>query len=871
MKPGVSPIAGTLQMKDFYMAKAPKEKKTTSSKNASSSNTSEKKKTLVTQNSATETNPTLTEKETDKTEHMLPVLPLRDVVVFPHMVIPLFVGRKKSILALDKAAQQHKEIFVVAQKDANTDEPKPSELFQVGAIVSILQLLKLPDGTVKVLVEGKHRAKLINIVKEEPSLTGHIEILETLPPKTEEAELFMRSLMSEFEQYVKLNKKIPPEILTTLSAIDDVERLCDSMTAHMTLKVGDKQKILESLDLSDRIQRLMSFIAAEIEVLEVESRIRGRVKRQMEKTQREYYLNEQMKAIQKELGGGDDSLSDLENIAKRIKESGMPKEAREKADAELNKLKAMPPMSAEATVSRNYLDTLINVPWKKRSKINKDLLAAEDILEKEHYGLKEVKERIVEYLAVQSRVNKVKGPVLCLVGPPGVGKTSLGESIARATGRNFVRVSLGGVRDEAEIRGHRRTYIGALPGKIIQKLIKTGVCNPLFLLDEVDKMSSDFRGDPSSALLEVLDPEQNNTFNDHYLEVDYDLSDVMFVCTANTMNIPAPLLDRMEVIRLPGYTENEKQNIAERHLIPKQLKLNGINDGELSIPTDVIYDVIRHYTREAGVRNLEREIAKLCRKAVKQILSQKKKKRGPITITLNNIEEYLGVKKFRYGIAEEQDRVGLVNGLAWTEVGGELLTIEGAIVPGKGKTMYTGHLGDVMQESIQAALTVVRSRASAWGIKKDYFETHDIHVHVPEGATPKDGPSAGITMCVALVSALTNIPVKANVAMTGEITLRGEVLPIGGLKEKLLAALRGGIKTVIIPQENKRELKQIPEEIKKDITIIAVRWIDEVLALSLQHLPEPLVEEAEPTLSKTALSSVKRKKSGRKSQGTVAH
>jgi ATP-dependent Lon protease len=804
---------------------------------------------------------------------LIPILPLRDVVIFPNMVIPLFVGREKSILALDKASDYDKEIFVIAQKDPNMDEPNPEDLHHIGSIVTILQLLKLPDGTVKVLVEGKKRAQLLRIEQEDPCFMGKIQPLETLNTIKDALEPAVRTLMNEFEQYVKLNKKIPPEILTTLNAIDDPERLCDSITAHMSLKLSDKQSILATLDLSERLQLLIKYIAAEIEVLELESNIRSRVKHQVEKTQREYYLNEQMKAIQKELGAGDDGLSELDTLAKRIEESGMSKEAETKALAELNKLKAMPPMSAEATVSRNYLDTLISVPWKNKSEINKDLLTAEAILEKEHYGLKEVKERIVEYLAVQARVNKVKGPVLCLVGPPGVGKTSLGESIARATGRQFIRVSLGGVRDEAEIRGHRRTYIGALPGKIIQKMIKSGVSNPLFLLDEVDKMSSDFRGDPSSALLEVLDPEQNNTFNDHYLEVDYDLSDVMFVCTANTLNIPAPLLDRMEVIRLPGYTENEKMNIAERHLMPKQLELNGLNQGELTIPEETIFEIIRHYTREAGVRNLEREIAKLCRKSVRNLLSKKKGKARPITITPKNLEDYLGIKKFRYGTAEQQDRVGLVNGLAWTEVGGELLTIEGAVVPGKGKTTYTGRLGDVMQESIQAALTIVRGRANSWGIQKDFFDTHDIHVHVPEGATPKDGPSAGITMCTALVSALTNIPVKANVAMTGEITLRGEILPIGGLKEKLLAALRGGIKTVLIPDENKAELKQIPDDIKKGLEIIPVRWIDQVLAVALQRLPQvidPL--ENTPEVSKAALELSKKKKAiSKKSPQTRAH
>jgi len=793
----------------------------------------------------------------------LPVLPLRDVVVFPHMVIPLFVGRKKSIEALEMAAEFGKDIFLIAQKNANTDDPKKSEIYDIGCVATILQLLKLPDGTVKVLVEGKQRAELIEIVQEEPCYMAEINYIDDQGIEAQDADVLIRSLTSEFEQYVKLNKKIPPEILTTLSGIDDLTRLIDSITAHMALKVIDKQNILSVFSLNERAQLLINLIHAETDVLEVENRIRGRVKRQMEKTQREYYLNEQMKAIQKELGSSEDGLNEFEQLEDRIKKSGMSKEAKNKADAELAKLKAMPPMSAEATVSRNYLDALINVPWKKKTKVSHDLAAAEDILEKEHYGLKEVKERIIEYLAVQSRVKKLKGPVLCLVGPPGVGKTSLGESIARATGREYVRMALGGVRDEAEIRGHRRTYIGALPGKIIQKLTKAGVRNPLFLLDEVDKMSSDFRGDPASALLEVLDPEQNHNFNDHYLEVDYDLSDVMFICTANTLNIPPPLLDRMEVIRLPGYTEEEKTNITERHLIPKQLDMNGLKKSELAIETSAIHDIIRHYTREAGVRNLEREIAKICRKSVREIISKDTQKSKKLKVTDKNTEDYLGVKKFRYGIAEQENRIGLANGLAWTEVGGEMLTIEGSIVPGKGKITSTGHLGEVMQESIQAALTVVRSRAKLLGIKKEVFEENDLHVHVPEGATPKDGPSAGITMCTALVSAITNIPVKASVAMTGEITLRGEVLPIGGLKEKLLAALRGGIKTVVIPQENKRELKEFPENLTKDLDIKPVRWIDEVLAIALEHVPEPLVEEleADPTLAKSVVE--KKRKHGK--------
>ena len=794
----------------------------------------------------------------------LSVLPLRDVVVFPHMVIPLFVGRKKSIEALEMSSEFGKDIFLAAQKNATTDEPEVSEIYEVGCVATILQLLKLPDGTVKVLVEGKQRAKLAQMTQEEPCFMGKIAYIDDVSIDAQEAEILSRRLIQEFEHYVKLNKKIPPEILSTLNSIDDLARLMDSITAHMALKVIDKQKILAALDLNDRAQALINLINAEIDILEVENRVRGRVKRQMEKTQREYYLNEQMKAIQKELGGSEDGGNENDQLKERIDKSGMSKEAKSKADAELAKLKAMPPMSAEATVSRNYLEALISVPWKKKTKVSHDLQAAEDILDKEHYGLKEVKERIIEYLAVQSRVKKLKGPVLCLVGPPGVGKTSLGESIARATGRNFVRMALGGVRDEAEIRGHRRTYIGALPGKIVQKLTKTEVRNPLFLLDEVDKMSSDFRGDPSSALLEVLDPEQNHNFNDHYLEVDYDLSDVMFLCTANTLNIPPPLLDRMEVIRLPGYTEEEKTNIAERHLISKQLELNGLKKGELDITTSAIHDIVRHYTREAGVRNLEREIAKICRKSVREIITNKKGKAKKLKITEENIENYLGVKKFRYGIAEQENRIGLANGLAWTEVGGEMLTIEGSIVPGKGKITSTGHLGEVMQESIQAALTVVRSRAKLLGIQKEVFEKNDIHVHVPEGATPKDGPSAGITMCTALVSAITNIPIKASVAMTGEITLRGEVLPIGGLKEKLLAALRGGIKTVLIPQENKRELKEIPENLTKDLDIIPVRWIDEVLAVALEHMPEPLADDLAPDNAAVVKGSVDKKRKSSK-------
>jgi ATP-dependent Lon protease len=793
-------------------------------------------------------------------ETTLPALPLRDVVVFPNMVIPLFVGRKKSILALEEASNGSKQIFLSAQKNPNTDDPAATDLYEIGCVANILQMLKLPDGTVKVLVEGLKRAKMIKTRDESDYISVEVEYIEPAEIAERDTDVLTKAILSEFEQYIKLNKKIPPEVMATLSGIADAGRLADSVTAHMPLKVADKQKILELEDITQRAEELIGLMHSEAELINVENRIKGRVKRQMEKKQREYYLNEQIEAIKKELGELDEMPNEQDDFVKRIETSGMPEEAMKKAKSELNKLKLMPPMSAEATVSRNYLDTLLSVPWKKATKISHDLAKAEDILEHDHYGLREVKERIVEYLAVQKRVHKLKGSVLCLVGPPGVGKTSLGESIARATGRKYTRVSLGGVRDEAEIRGHRRTYIGALPGKIIQKLSKVGVKNPLFLLDEVDKMAMDFRGDPASALLEVLDPEQNNTFNDHYLEVDYDLSNVMFVCTANTLNIPPALLDRMEVIRIPGYTEDEKVRIAQQHLLAKQFKQNGLKPEEIHIDEALLRDIIRYYTREAGVRNLEREIAKICRKVVKELvgkeISKKAKEKAaqtkttarktkikPVEITVSNLAEYLGVRKYRYGLAEEHDQVGQVTGLAWTEVGGELLTIEAAVVPGKGKTTYTGHLGDVMQESIQAAMTVVRSRARMLGIQPDFYDKHDIHVHVPEGATPKDGPSAGIAMCTALVSALTRVPAKASVAMTGEITLRGEVLPIGGLKEKLLAAHRGGIKTVIIPMENRKDLKEIPENITGILDIRPVRWIDEVLAIALQRLPEPLPED----------------------------
>ncbi|MBB71519.1 MAG: endopeptidase La [Legionellales bacterium] len=783
-------------------------------------------------------------KESDKVSE-LPVLPLRDVVVFPHMVIPLFVGRPKSIQALEMATSTEKQIFLSAQKFASQDDPDVKDIYEVGCIATILQLLKLPDGTVKVLVEGTQRGKVLRYTTSDPCHTAIVEELSGVELASKEGDVLSRSLLTEFDQYVKLNKKIPPEILTSLAGIEETGRLADSIASHMTLKIEEKQKLLETVEIGGRVEELIKQMQSEVDLLEVENRIRSRVKRQMEKSQKEYYLNEQIKAIQKELGDGDEAHNELEELNKKIKK--LPQEAREKAESEMSKLKAMPPMSAEATVSRNYLDVLVNLPWEEQSDINHDLGDAEDILDADHYGLEEVKERIIEYLAVQQRVKKIKGPVLCLVGPPGVGKTSLGESIARATGREYVRVALGGVRDEAEIRGHRRTYIGALPGKVIQKLDKVGVRNPLFLFDEVDKMAMDFRGDPASALLEVLDPEQNNTFNDHYLEVDFDLSDVMFVCTANTLNIPAALLDRMEVIRLPGYTEDEKVNIAIQHLIPKQMEQNGLTKSEISFSEAVLREIIRYYTREAGVRGLERELAKVCRKVVKEIVGSKTKRKSKKNISQRNIEEYLGVKRHRYGIAEAENRVGQVTGLAWTEVGGELLTVEGVCVDGKGKTSYTGQLGDVMQESIQAALTVVRSRAQMLGIQPNFYTKKDIHVHVPEGATPKDGPSAGVAMCTALVSVLTGIPVKASVAMTGEITLRGEVLPIGGLKEKLLAAHRGGIKTVVIPEENERDLTKIPENITGDLDIRPVRWIDEVLAIALEEMPTSLRDdEIEP-------------------------
>jgi len=769
---------------------------------------------------------------------VIPVLPLRDVVVYPHMVIPLFVGREKSIKALEGAMESDKKILLVSQKSADVDDPTVEDIHRVGTLSTILQLLKLPDGTVKVLVEGVERAQVVSYVANDEHFSAQIKLLDQEEKEDREVEVLTRSLMTQFDQYVKLNKKVPPEILTSLSGIDDAGRLVDTIAAHMSLKLDEKQKILEMINLQERLEHLLVLVEEEIDILQVEKRIRSRIKHQMEKSQREYYLNEQMKAIQKELGDMDDVPNEMEDLGKKIEKARMPKEAKEKAVAELNKLKQMSPMSAEATVVRNYIDWLANLPWKKKTKVHHDLTEAQDVLDADHYGLEKVKERILEYLAVQQRVKKLKGPILCLVGPPGVGKTSLGRSIARATNRKFSRMSLGGVRDEAEIRGHRRTYIGSMPGKIIQNLSKIGVRNPLFLLDEIDKMSTDFRGDPSSALLEVLDPEQNNTFADHYLEVDYDLSDVMFVATANSLNIPAPLLDRMEVIRIPGYTEDEKVNIAIKYLLPKQLENNGLKEDELSISKEAIFDIVRYYTRESGVRNLEREVSKVCRKVVKEILLKPATKK--IKVTPKNLDKYLGVKRFRFGLAEEQDQVGQVTGLAWTEVGGELLTIEAALVPGKGKLIHTGQLGDVMQESIQAAMTIVRSRAASLGIEEEFYQNNDIHIHVPEGATPKDGPSAGVGMCTALVSALTQIPVKATVAMTGEITLRGEVLPIGGLKEKLLAAHRGGIKTVLIPEENRRDLTDIPENIQEQLDIKPVQWIDDVLEVALQHMPVAL-------------------------------
>ena len=773
-----------------------------------------------------------------------PLLPLRDVVVFPHMVIPLFVGRPKSIKALEVAMEAGKHIMLVAQKSAAKDEPAPEDLYRIGSVANILQMLKLPDGTVKVLVEGIQRAEIVSITDERTHYISETVAIPAEDSDNNEVEAMRRAMLSQFDQYVKLNKKIPPEILTSLSGIDEPGRLADTVAAHLPLKLEQKQDVLEMFGVKKRLEHLLSLLEAELDIMQVERRIRGRVKRQMEKSQREYYLNEQVKAIQKELGDMEEG-ADLEEMEKRIKGAHMSKEARQKAESELKKLRLMSPMSAEATVVRNFIDTLIGLPWRKKSKVSSDLEKAEEILDADHYGLQKVKERIVEYLAVQQRVDKLKAPILCLVGPPGVGKTSLGQSIAHSTNRKFVRMSLGGVRDESEIRGHRRTYIGSMPGKILQNMTKVGVRNPLFLLDEVDKMGMDFRGDPSSALLEVLDPEQNDKFVDHYVEVEYDLSDVMFVATANTMNIPAPLLDRMEVIRLSGYTEDEKLNIAIRYLLPKQMKNNGLKENELVVSEGALRDIIRYYTREAGVRSLEREISKICRKVVKSLLVKKRDKR--VSVSTRNLDKYLGVRRYTYGIAEKTNQVGQVTGLAWTEVGGELLTVEAIVVPGKGVIQRTGSLGDVMKESVEAARSVVRARAGKLGIKDDTFEKSDIHVHVPEGATPKDGPSAGIAMTTALVSALTEIPVRADVAMTGEITLRGEVLAIGGLKEKLLAAHRGGIKTVLIPEENTKDLVEIPDNIKNRLDIHPVKWIDQVFEFALEREPEALsAENSEP-------------------------
>ena len=772
-----------------------------------------------------------------------PMLPLRDVVVFPHMVIPLFVGREKSIKALDHAMESGKQIFLAAQHDAADDDPSPENIYEICTVANILQLLKLPDGTVKVLVEGTARAAIVRYVQSEETFeVDAVDVNDELIDERE-AEVLIRTVVTEFEQYVKLNQKIPPEVLTSLSGIEEPGRLADTIAAHLTLRNEEKQKILEYASSRERLEHILGIMESEIDLLQVEKRIRGRVKKQMEKSQREYYLNEQMKAIQNELGEMEDAPNEMDELQKKIEEAGMSKEALEKAESELKKLRMMSPMSAEATVVRNYIDWLVQVPWKKRTRVSKDLAKAESILEGDHYGLEKVKERILEYLAVQQRIKKIRGPILCLVGPPGVGKTSLGESIARATHRKFVRISLGGMRDEAEIRGHRKTYIGSLPGKILQNMAKAGSKNPLFMLDEVDKMSMDFRGDPSSALLEVLDPEQNNKFGDHYLEVDYDLSEVMFVATANTLNIPSPLRDRMEIIRISGYTEDEKLNIATRYLVEKQKRNNGLNDEEIVFRKSALVDIVRYYTREAGVRSLEREIAKICRKVAKELLLNEIKQ--TVTVTSRSVQKYLGVRQFRYGKAEDTNRIGQVTGLAWTEVGGELLTIESAVMPGKGKQSYTGKLGDVMQESIQAAMTVVRTRSKQYGIPLDFYQKQDVHIHVPEGATPKDGPSAGIGMCTAVLSAITSIPVRSDLAMTGEITLRGEVLPVGGLKEKLLAAHRGGVKLVLIPHENEKDLAEIPKNVKAGLEIKPVRWIDEVFAFALERLPEPIDEAAD--------------------------
>ena len=802
----------------------------------------------------------------------LPILPLRDVVVYPHMVIPLFVGREKSVSALDAAMESGKQILLVAQRSPDVDEPGPGDLYPIGTVATVLQLLKLPDGTIKVLVEGTSRAEISGFSERNSLLTGRVRALESVYTRNErEIEVISRSLVSLFEQLVKLSRKIPPELLATLAGLEDPSRLADTIAAHLSVRLQDKQQILETPDVADRLERLIALVDGEIDVQQIEKRIRGRVKNQMEKSQREYYLNEQMKAIQKELGDSEDAPNELEELARKIEAAGMPKATLAKARAELAKLKQMSPMSAEATVVRNYVDWLVGAPWKKRTKVRKDLHLAQQVLDADHFGLDKVKDRILEYLAVQQRVRTMKGPILCLVGPPGVGKTSLGQSIAKATNRKFVRMSLGGVRDEAEIRGHRRTYIGSMPGRIIQNMSKSGTRNPLFVLDEIDKMSMDFRGDPASALLEVLDPEQNHAFNDHYLEVDFDLSEVMWIATANSLNIPGPLLDRMEVIRIPGYTEDEKVNIAQRYLVPKQLKANGLKAAELLVEESAIRDVIRYYTRESGVRNLEREISKICRKVVKEILlkpksgklslATRKKGKGkakdkPVAgkkataskraaeVSGENLDHYLGVRKFNFGRAELQNEIGLVTGLAWTEVGGDLLSIEATTVPGKGKLQHTGQLGDVMQESIQAALSVVRARVDRLGVDPEFHQKLDVHIHVPEGATPKDGPSAGVAMCTALVSALTRIPVRSDVAMTGEITLRGRVLPIGGLKEKLLAAHRGGVETVIIPEENRKDLADIPANVTESLQIRPVKWIDEVLDIALEHPVTPSIHNA---------------------------
>ena len=798
-------------------------------------------------------------------EITVPVLPLRDVVVYPHMIIPLFVGRQKSIDALNAATLNSKQILLVAQKAAEVDEPGFDDLYEVGTLANILQLLKLPDGTVKVLVEGGERCQVTGYLETDTYISAQVsKIDEVLLISEQKLDALKRTVMSSFDQYVKFNNKIPPEVLNVLNGIDDPGRLADTMAAHVAIKIHEKQVILETCDIEQRLEALMALMEGEVDIMDMEKKIRVRVKQQMEKNQREYYLNEQMKAIQKELGDMDDVPNEIEDLENKIEDAGMSKEAKTKASTELNKLRLMSPMSAEATVVRNYIDWMVNVPWKKKTKVTRVLKAAEQVLEAEHYGLEKVKERILEYLAVQQRVKQLKGPILCLVGPPGVGKTSLGESIARATNRKYVRMALGGVRDEAEIRGHRRTYIGSMPGKILQNLAKVKTRNPLFLLDEIDKMAQDFRGDPASALLEVLDPEQNHTFSDHYLEVDFDLSDVMFVATANSMNIPPALLDRMEVIRIAGYTEDEKINIAIKYLVPKQIKNNGLKEREIEITQEAVRDMIRYYSREAGVRNLERDISKICRKVVKALLLDTEKDKTVITPT--NLNDYLGVRRYHYGIADEQDQIGHVSGLAWTEVGGELLTIETAVIPGKGKHSATGKLGDVMKESIEAAMTVVRSRSDILGLDSEIFQNNDIHIHVPEGATPKDGPSAGIAMCTAVVSALTKIPVRATVAMTGEITLRGEVLPIGGLKEKLLAAHRGGITTVLIPAENEKDLAEIPENIKQNLLIKPVQWIDQVLEVALQYMPTPFEK-----ISREEQGNAETDANKKKSSSVVAH